>query len=176
VRDTEVDHPRPVRPEHDVRRLQVAVYQPGAVNRDQCLGEPRTEREHRRGVPRAVGDDGVLQGDARQEGGDQPGAGRVRVGIDHWGREGAADGLRRRHLTPEPRPERRLTGQVFVHDLDRDSRTGGRSCQEDLPHASRAQPGQQPVTADPLWILGPQRLHERSRVSHRRALAPLAEP
>ena len=169
VRDAEVDQARAVGGEHDVGGLEVAVHDADAVHGHEGLGQARAEREDRRRRERPVLDHRLVQRHAGQEGGDEPGAAGVRVGVDHGRGERAADRARRGDLAGEPRTERGVVGEFGMHQFDGDRQPGGRAAEVDRPHTTGAQPSQHLVAADPPRIHRLQRVHH---VPSRRSAHP----
>ena len=84
VGDAEVDDAGPVGGQDHVGRLEVAVHDPGAVDRHQRLGEARAQGQHGGGRRQRHG---LVQRDARQVRGGQPRQGGVGVGVDDRGGE-----------------------------------------------------------------------------------------
>ncbi len=157
----EVDHLRAVRRHQHVRRLDVAVHQPDAVNRLQRLraaGREPAHRGHRQRPAPAHQHGQRRRGHVR--GGD-PGQVRLRVGLDDRRGEHAADPAGGRHLAGEPGPVALLLGQLDPDRLHRDQPPGGGAGQEHLPHRPRAELADDRVRADPFRVPAAQRLHDR---------------
>ena len=118
-RDTEVDDPGAVLDDQDVRRLEVAVHQSGAVDRLQRLRDARRQPAHRLGRHRPALVHYLFErgrGDVR---GGQPRHGRTRVGVDHGRRVEAGDRPGRLHLTGEADAEELVLGELRPDRLDR---------------------------------------------------------
>ena len=139
-RDAEVDHPRPVVGEQDVRRLEIAVHHPGAMDRDQRLGQPRGDVPQTVRPQRPLPVYGLLQRRPRQVLRREPRPRGIRIGIDHGGRERPADLPNRLDLAPEPRPEAGIVGELGPDHLQRDEPPARRPRQVNGPHRTAAQP------------------------------------
>ena len=138
--DAEVDHPRTVVGQDDVRRLEIAVDEAAGVDRHQRLGQPARERLHPTGRQRAGRVDRLLQRRSGQVLRGQPGMLRVRIGVDDRGRERTTDLPRRLDLAGEPGPEGRVTGQFVANHLHRDQPTTGRAREVDGTHRTTTEP------------------------------------
>ncbi len=104
-RDTEVDHPRPVRGQQDVRRFQVAVDDARAVDGLQRLGHPRHQPQHRLHRQGSAPGHHLRQGGTGHIERGEPGRSAVRVRVDQLGRVGTPDPPGRLYLPAEPVPE-----------------------------------------------------------------------
>ena len=157
----EVDHLRAVRRHQHVRRLDVAVHQPDAVNRLQRLRAAGREPAHGRHRQRAAPAHQRAQRRRGHVRGGHPGQVRLRVGLDDRGGEHAADPAGGRHLAGEPGPVARLLGQLDPDRLHRDQPPGRGAGEEHLPHRPRAELPDDRVRADPFGVPAAQRLHDR---------------
>ncbi len=159
ARDAEVDQPGPVERQHDVRRLDVPVYETESVHRAQRLREPRAQSAHREHGQRPGVGDGLRQRGPGDVPGGHPRHRGIRVRVQHGRRPVAADPPGRRHLAPEAGAELVVEREVRMRDLDRD-RTSTRTAPEEYAaHAAGAQPAEDPVRADGMRITRVERLH-----------------
>lgn len=154
--DPEVDDPRPVVQEQHIRRLQVAVHQPHAVERLQCFGQSRGQLPQRRLVQRPVRRHLLRQRGTRNVLTGHPGRRRVRVGVHHGSRPEAARLHRQLDLPPEPPAEAGVLGDLGPYELHGDPppRTG--LAQIHLPHTAGPEPGPQSVRTDRHRVFGTQ--------------------
>ncbi len=157
--DAEVDHPRPVQRQQHVGGLEVAVHQASRVDCPQRLGQPGRQPPDRGRRQRPVPGHHVLQGRPGHERGRQPGRVVVQARRHHRGGVPAADLLRRLRLVAEPPDELSVPAQVGMDDLDRDDSARQRRGEEHLPHAARAQPGEQPELSHCAQVVRGQRVH-----------------
>jgi hypothetical protein len=150
--DTEVDHPRPQLAEQDVAGLQVAVHDPGRMDRGQG-GEHADGQGLETGTgERAALADHSLEVAARDVLGRDPGPPAVDVGVQHLGGAEAGHPPGRLGLTPEAGPERFLAGQLVADGLDRDPLAGDPRRQVHGAHAAAAQAPLEPVRPEPLRV------------------------
>ncbi len=171
----EIDHPRPIRRQQHVGRLEVTVHDPGRVNGLQRLGHAGDQPEHHRPRHRAVPGDRLLQRRAGHVGGDQPRRRGHRIGVEQLRRVQPVYSPGGLDLLPETRPELRVVAEFWPHYLQRHQPSGGRGRQVDPPHPARAEPGAQPVAADLGGIVVSQRLHTSPfpvRPSGKTAISP----
>jgi hypothetical protein len=134
----EVDHPRPVLGQHDVRGIQMPVHQARGVQRAQAGGQRGGQRQHDVGGHRPPVADRIGQrrpGDVRRG---QPRHRSVQIRVDHRRREGAVYRPARRDLGPEPG----IGGPVGPHGRNRDALPARRTPQE---QSAVAQPPEQLV-------------------------------
>lgn len=160
-RDAEVDHPRSVPGEQHVGRLQVPVDEPGAVDRLQGLDQPRSEDEQGAPRPRPVHTDRLVQRDARNVGGGEPGGRTLGVGVDDGRGEEARHTPGRVHLAGEPAPERGVLRQLGAHHLHRDHPAAGGAAQVHAAHPARAQAREDAVAPQLARVRRPQLFQSR---------------
>ena len=91
----------------------------GLVNGDERLGEAGAQRDHTGQRQRSVQGHRLLQGQAAQVGGGQPGDGRIRIRTDHGGGEGSAHSTCGGHLPAEARAELGVIGETGVNEFER---------------------------------------------------------
>lgn len=96
---------------------------------------------------------------ARHVPGRHPRHRRLRVGVQHGRGPLAADPARGLDLAAEAGAELLVGGEVRVHDLDGDRPAAGAAAEVDPPHATRAEPAEQPVRAYGPRFAGFERLH-----------------
>ncbi len=151
----EVDDLRAVRSQQDVGRLEVTMEQALGVHGRQRLGEDRAERRGEDGwqrsvrvdVPREVRAVHVLRG--------QPWLFRLRVGSQERRDAWTPDGLEHLDLLREPLSGLGVHDRRFDH-LHRGGLTAGRLTQEDLAHATLADPAEEFEVAQRERVLGVQ--------------------
>jgi hypothetical protein len=102
----------------------------------ESLGEPGRKGEYGEQRQGPVLPDRVGQRRPVDVVGDQPRYRRVRVSVDNWRGERAADTARRLDFPCEPQPETSILCQVRTDDLDRHVAPAGRSTEIDLAHAA----------------------------------------
>ena len=158
-RDPEVDHSGPAGGEEHVGGLQVAVDEPGRVDRRQRLGEPAGQVEQRVLRHRPVGEHGLAQRRPFDELRGEPRRLAVRVGVEHARGEQAHDRRGRGDLPPEPLPEAGVVGEVVADHLDGRAAPvrGGRGVHPS--HAPDAQPPDDAEATDQRRVVGLERLH-----------------
>ncbi|WSG11426.1 hypothetical protein OIE66_22480 [Nonomuraea sp. NBC_01738] len=132
----EVDHPGPGQREHDVGRLEVAVDQPGGVDRGQRRRHPDGRRVQHRRLQRPVLDQVVFQRDAVDVLGDQIEDAVVLAVVEHPGRAERRDLARVGHLFVKARPIDLVGGEVTADGLERHPRAVGALGQVDGAHAT----------------------------------------
>jgi hypothetical protein len=148
ARDTEVDHPRPVRRQHDVVRLQVPVHHPGRVDRRQRGGRGHRQPQERGPRARTVLGDGpgergaldVLRGDPRLL--------RLRIGVQDRRDAEPAHPPRLLHLRREATPHVGVPRPGGVQQLDGRPRAVRPLPQEHLAEPAAPQRAHQPESAD----------------------------
>ena len=166
--DAEVDDARPVGAEDDVAGLEVPVDEPAGVNGGEPLGQGRAELAHLGLVQRAVLADRLRQRRPGDVGGDHPRRVGVRIGVHHRGRVEAPHLPGGRDLAREPAAELGVVGVFGADELDRYLPAAGGRAEEHLRHAARAEPAEQPVTADKLGIARLEGIHRSHAPQQRR--------
>ncbi len=158
-RDAEVDDPGAVLDDQHVGGLEVAVDQPGAVDRLKRLGDARREPAHRLGRHGPALVHYLLEGGGGHVRGGQPGHGRTGIGVDHGRRVEAGDRPGGLHLTGEAHPEELVLRELRTDRLDRHAPAGRRAREIDQPHAAGTQPSQHLERPDPARIVLRQLIH-----------------
>ncbi|OAH14828.1 hypothetical protein STSP_18070 [Streptomyces jeddahensis] len=158
-RDTEVDDARPVLDYEHVRRLEVAVDQPRAVDGLQRLGDAGRQPAHRLDRQRPVLVHYLLERGRGDVGGGEPGDGGARVGVHHRGRVEAGHSPGRLHLAGEADAEQLVLCELGPDGLDRHAPARRRPCEIDQPHAPGTQPAQHLERPDPPRIVLRQLIH-----------------
>ena len=158
--DTEVDHLRAGVSQDDIGRLEIPVHDAGRVDDGQRLGQPGGQAVQHPGTERPVAAD--VFGQRRTVGvlGDHERPVCLGVGLDHPHRARALDPHQRRYLMAETAPEIQVVGQLRAQHLHRDRAAipgAGIHAQVHHAHPARAEPGEQPVTADLHRIASPKR-------------------
>lgn len=146
--DAEVDDSGAVEGEQDVGRLEVAVDEPGTVDRGQRLGQAAAEHAQGGLGHGPVGVQGVGEGGAGDVRGGQPGLGPLGVGVDDRRGEGTGDRTGGVHLGLEAAAEIGVGGQFGTYDLDGHRTATARCGEVDEAHAARAEFPDHPVGAD----------------------------
>lgn len=148
--DAEVQDLRAAPGEHHVRRLEIAVDQPGPVDARQRLRERRPQPGQRSRAQRSERPGGLGERRPGTELGRQPRPYGIGAGVQHRGRERTGDRPCGERLAPEPLPEQRVGGEVLMDGLHRrqPARRGAR--QMDPPHAALAEQCHEPVPRDLL--------------------------
>ena len=153
--DAEVDDLRAGVGEDDVGGLEVPVHDAGRVDHGQRLGQPGGQAVEHVGAEQPVAVDVLGQRRALGVLGDHERLRRLGVGLDHPDRADALDPHQRGHLAAETAPEIRVIGQFRAQHLDRHLAAVPADAEVHHAHAARAQPGGQPVMADPRRIASP---------------------
>ncbi len=162
--DAEVDDPRALGGQQDVRRLEVAVHHPGLVDVDQAVGEGGADRGHLGPGQRPLVADPLVERGAGDVGGRQPGPLHVDVGGDQPGDAAAPDPGGGGDLAGEAGAELLVLGQLGADQLERDLLALAVGAQVDHAHAARAEPPVQAVGADDSRILPPEPHHRHISV------------
>lgn len=159
--DPEVDQPRPLDGEQDVRRFDVAVDQSGAVDGRQRAGEPQRERPGAPYGQRPLGGDQLLEGRTGHELGGHPGPlpAVPGLGVHDPGDALGADHGAGLDLPREPGPEPGLVGVPVPDGLQRDPLAAAPLGEVHGPHPTLTQPREQPVRPYPRRIPFIQRPH-----------------
>ncbi|EFE83243.1 predicted protein [Streptomyces albidoflavus] len=157
--DAEVDDARAVLDDQDVGRLEVAVDEPGAVDRLEGLGDAGGEPAHGGRGQRPALVHYFLQRGRRHVGGGEPGDGGAGVGVDDGGGVEAGDGTRGLDLAGEADPEQLVLGQLGADRLDRHPASRGRPGQIHQAHTAGPEPRQHLERSDPSRIVLRQLLH-----------------
>ena len=174
--DAEIDEDGPLRADHDVRRLEVAVEDPDAVDRFDGLPQaPGEVGEVAAVVDPRVGDV-LFEGRAVDELGDDESLRLVGLGVDDFRDEGAADLLKHGDLAPQPAAARLLGQEPGVEELQGDAVARAVLRLEDGGHASGADPLDQPVSPDGRLLAHGSKLPARRRQDYRRSRAPIPAP
>jgi hypothetical protein len=143
--DAEVNDARSVAGQEHVGRLEVAVHDAGRMDSAQPGGKPGRERAHGLDRQRPEGSDSARQRRTGYVCGYQPGLRSIRIGIDNWCRENAADSPGRRDFLCESAPEIEIIRQFGPDQFYRDHLSGWRLGQVYPAHTARAQQVQQTV-------------------------------
>jgi hypothetical protein len=158
-RDPEIDDPRAVGRQHDIRRLQVAVHYAGGVDHLQGLGYTSHQHEYRVDRERAVAADCFLQRWPGYERRHQPRRIRVRIGVQYLRGVEAVNPAGCVGFLAKAITERRVGSKLRPHRLERDGPAARCERQVDRAHAASAKPGMYPVPAYLPRIFAGQRLH-----------------
>lgn len=149
VGDAEVHDVWTIGRQENVRRLQVAVGDPRAVDAGQRVGDGRREGQQ---VVRAQGPgvpDVLVQGVALDVGGRQPGQRGVGVGVDQRHEVWAGDLAERGGLPAETGPVRGVVGEALVKDLHGEGTPAvGVGRVVDRAHTAGSEVPDRPVGAD----------------------------
>lgn len=165
----EVDDAGSVQGEQHVRRLEVAVHDPGPMDVLEGLGHPRGQQEHRRHGQRPVLLDGVGEGGPGNVGRGEPGRTAVGVAVENGRRVHALYATGVGDLLAEPLAEVGVVGQLGTDDLHGDGPSAGRVREVDPPHPAGSEPRHETVRPDRARIVVPERL-ERLRTRSRTRL------
>lgn len=157
--DAEVDDPRALGRQQDVRGLEVPVDDARLVDGDQALGERGAHGGDLCGRQRAFLGHPVVQRGAGYVLGREPGAFGLQVRGHQARRAAAPDPPGGGHLTGEPRAELLVLGQIRPDDLERDTLPAPVRSQVDHAHAAGAEPAVQSERADDTRVLAPEPHH-----------------
>jgi hypothetical protein len=136
----EVDDPRAILGQQDIRGLQVPVHDVRGMDGAQALGQTRRQGQQRPRIQRSVLLHRLEQRRPGDIGRGQPRHRAVQIGVDHEGGEEPAHLAGRGDLLPEPGPELRIVGEFLADDLDGDRAAACRHAEEHVSHAAGAQP------------------------------------
>ncbi len=161
ARDAEVDDARPRGGEHDVRRFQVPVHQPGRVDVPQGRGERGGESPDAVGAEGPVLADGVVEGGPGQELGGDPGpvVGVLGPRVQDPGDSGAGDRLGGVGLAQEPLGEVRVVRELRQQHLDGRGTAAVVPAEVHLAHAALAEDAEDAVRAEPDGVAGAEGFH-----------------
>jgi hypothetical protein len=151
--DTEVDDLWPVRGDHDVGRLEVAVDDVGAVQLAEGVGQGGSQRPYGRLRQRPAPLDRVVERRPEHVLGGEPRRLGVRIGVHDLGPVPAADDARGIDLETEAGTGIGIGGDARVHGLERDGTAAGRAPEIDGAHAAAAEAGQEPVGAEGYGVV-----------------------
>lgn len=162
-------------------RLQVPVRDLVDMDRGQPLCERGEKSQGTVRRERAARAHGAAQRGPRHVLGGQPVRGRVERRLDQLGGVGAAYGLHGRGLPPEPGQCLGVIVDLVADNLHGHQPSAGRPAEIYLPHAARAEPGENPVRAYLRGVLRSQLFHRHdcaisARLSDRRTATDAQPP
>lgn len=157
--DTEVDDPRALGGQEDVRRLEVAVHHPRLVHGDEPLREGGPDGGDLGRAQGTLVGDLVVEGGAGDVLGGEPRTVRLQVRRHEPGGTAAADPPRGGDLAREARPELLVLREIGPDDLQRDPLPLAVGAQVDDAHSTRAEPSVKLERADDARVLAPQAHH-----------------
>ncbi len=153
----EVDDPRPGERQHHVGGLEIAVHEPGRVDRGERRRHAHGRRVQHGRRQAALLDEVVLQRDAVDVLGDEEQDAVVLAVVQHAGGAERGDLAGVGDLFVKARPIDRVGGVVTADRLERHQLAVGIARQIDRAHAARPDPAHQLVRADRRRILRRQR-------------------
>jgi hypothetical protein len=171
VRDAEVDEHGVAVQEQNVGGLDVAVHDPGRVDRRQGLREHDADAGDVRDVERPLGAHPVLQRAARDEPGGQIRAVALEICGEDLGDVRRPDPAQRLDLAPQPGACLRVRAHVVAQDLERDRPALLVQGEVDDAHAAFPDPVHEPVRAEERGVTRrrgsarPEGRHRLPRVS-----------
>ena len=157
--DTEVDDPRPLGGEQDVRRLEIAMDNPGLMHSHKPLGQRGPDGGDLGRTERPLVGDLVMQGRPGHVLSGEPRPISLKIRRDEPSGAPPTNPPSGRDLAREPRTELLVLRQIRPDHLQRDPLPLAVGAQIDDTHSARAEPSVKPERADDARVLAPQAHH-----------------